>query len=150
MLALTKMYGQPHKLAVQHIMELMDSPDVRSGDVKAFRLFALRVHSLVGMLKQEGRRGYVELQCGSHVSRLLGKLPHDLTVSFKIFIHPMRLAIPMLADFADWLEYELEVQEDSGKSASYCKVESSIRKKENRRDSKHVSKTTIVLLGTGS
>ncbi|KAJ8384940.1 hypothetical protein AAFF_G00196060 [Aldrovandia affinis] len=98
MLALTKKYGQPHKLAVQHITELMDGPDVCSGDLKAFRLFALRVRSLV--------------------------------------------------DFADWLEYELEVQEDSGKSASYSKVESSIRKKENRRDSKHVSKTTTVLLGT--
>ncbi|KAJ8409960.1 hypothetical protein AAFF_G00210010 [Aldrovandia affinis] len=60
----------------------------------------------------------------------------------------MRVAIPTLTDFADWLEYELEVQEDSGKGVSYSKVESSIRKKENRRDSKHVSKTTTILLGT--
>ncbi|KAJ8391401.1 hypothetical protein AAFF_G00090310 [Aldrovandia affinis] len=148
MLALTKIYGQPHKLAVQCITELMDGPDVRSGDVKALRLFALHVRSLVGVLEQLGRRGHVELQCGSHVSRLLGKLPHDLTVSFKRFIHPMRVAIPTLTDFADCLEYELEVQEDSGKSVSYSKMESSIRNKENRRDSKHVNKTTTVLLGT--
>ncbi|KAJ8401528.1 hypothetical protein AAFF_G00378450 [Aldrovandia affinis] len=128
MLSLTKVYGQPHKLAVQSITELMDGPDVRSVDVKAFCLFALCVCSLVGMLEQLGRRGHVELQCGSHVC----KLPHDLTASFKRFIHPMRVAIPTFTDFADWLEYEVEVQEDSGKSVSYSRVESSIRKKENR------------------
>ncbi|KAJ8409959.1 hypothetical protein AAFF_G00210000 [Aldrovandia affinis] len=61
MLALTKMYGQPHKLAVQCITELMDGPDVCSGDVKAFHLFALCVRSLVGMLEQLGRRGHVKL-----------------------------------------------------------------------------------------
>ncbi|KAK7926211.1 hypothetical protein WMY93_008521 [Mugilogobius chulae] len=113
MQALTKMYGQPHKLAVQRIAELMDGSNIRSGDVKGFRLFALNVRSLVGMLQQLGLRGQVELTCGSHVSRLLSKLPHDLNASFKRFIHPLRVAIPTLVDFADWLEYELEVQEDN-------------------------------------
>lgn len=104
MLALTKMYEQPHKLAVQCITEVTDGPDVRSGDAKAFRMFALQVCSLVGMLEQLGPRGHVELQCDSHVSRLLGKLPYDLIASFKIFIHPMRVAIPTLIEFAEWLE----------------------------------------------
>ncbi|KAE8276983.1 hypothetical protein D5F01_LYC25284 [Larimichthys crocea] len=149
MTALTKMYGQPHKLAVQRITELMDGPDVHSGDVKAFRLFALRVRSLVGMLEQLGSRGRMELHCGSHVSRLLSKLPHDLTASFKRFIHPMRVVIPTLTDLAEWLEYELEVQEDSGKGASYRREEPSTRKKENRRDSRPASKPTTILLGTG-
>lgn len=40
----------------------------------------------------------MELQCGSHVSRLLGKLLRDLTASFKRFIHPMRVAIPPIID----------------------------------------------------
>lgn len=124
-------------------------PDVRSGNVKAFRLFALRVHSQTGMLEQLGTRGHVELQCGFHVSRLLGKLPHDLTASFKRFIHPMRVAIPTLVDLAEWLEYELEVQEDTVKCASYRREESLSRKKENQRDSKHASKTTTILLATG-
>uniref|UniRef100_A0AAV2M4F2 Uncharacterized protein n=1 Tax=Knipowitschia caucasica TaxID=637954 RepID=A0AAV2M4F2_KNICA len=55
MQALTKMYGQPHKLAVQRIAELMDAPNIRSGDVSSFRLFALTVRSLVGMYSSWGR-----------------------------------------------------------------------------------------------
>ncbi len=149
MLALTKTYGQPHKLAVQRITELMDGPDIQGGDVKAFCLFALRMRSLVGLLEQLGERGCVELQCGSHASRLMCKLPHDLTASFKRYIHHMRVAIPTLNDFAEWLEYELEVQEDSVKCVGYKREESSNSKKENRTDSKHASKTTTIILGTG-
>lgn len=78
MAALDQQYGQPHQLALQCIAELMDGPTITSGDIKAFRLFALKVRSLVDMLEQLGRKGTFELQCGSHVSRLLGKLPHDL------------------------------------------------------------------------
>lgn len=148
MLALTKMYGQPHKLAVQRIAEVMDGPDVRSGDGKAFRLFALRVRSLVGMLEQLGMRGRVELQCGSHVSRLLGKLPHDLTAGFRRFIHPLRVTIPTLMDFAEWLEYELEVQEESMKCVSSKREESASRRKETWRDTKQTSKSTTILLST--
>ncbi len=56
----------------------MDGPNIRSGDVKSFKGFALRVRALVGMLNQLGSPGWTELKCGSHVSRLLAKLPHDL------------------------------------------------------------------------
>lgn len=45
------MYGQPHQLALQHIADLMDGPNIRNGDVKAFRLFGLHVRSLVSMLE---------------------------------------------------------------------------------------------------
>lgn len=83
MAALNQQYGQPHQLALQWIAEMMDGP---SGDGKAFRMFALWVHSLVSMLEQLGRKGNVELECGSHVSRLLSKLPHDLRSSFRRFI----------------------------------------------------------------
>ncbi|KAJ8387654.1 hypothetical protein AAFF_G00152040 [Aldrovandia affinis] len=79
-----------------------------------------------------------------------GILPGDATERFKFQIltdHLKHEEASLVAD-SYCMEYELEVQEDSGKSASYSKVESSIRKKENRRDSKHVSKTTTVLLGT--
>ena len=130
MQALTKMYGQPHKLAVQRIAELMDGPHIRSGDVKSFHLFARNVRSLVGMLEQLGQRGRVELSCGSHVSRLLSKLPHDLNASFKRFIHPLRVTIPTLIDFADWLEYELGVQEDN---VTPPKREESFNKKSDAR-----------------
>ncbi|XDV22967.1 hypothetical protein PO909_027706, partial [Leuciscus waleckii] len=69
--ALNQQYGQPHQLALQRIAELMDGPNVSHGDVRAFRMFALKVRSLVSMLQQLGNKGYVELECGSHVSRLL-------------------------------------------------------------------------------
>lgn len=101
----------------------------------------------MGLLEQLGMRGCVELQCGSHVSRLLSKLPHDLISSFERFIHSMRVAIPTLVDFAEWLEYELEVQE-SMRHVSYKRQESYNKKKGNRRDSKQNTKTTTVPLGT--
>lgn len=149
MLALTKMYGQPHKLALQRISEMMDGPSIRTGDVKSFSMFALQVRSLVGMLEQLGRGGDVELLCGSHVSRLLSKLPYDLTYSFKRYIHPRRVEIPTLVDFAEWLEYELEIQDDNGKPRGKNE-EPYNRKRDQKRESNHGNKTTTVLLGTES
>lgn len=130
--ALNKMYGQPHHLALQRIAELMDGPNIRSGDVKAFRMFGLQVRSLVSMLEQLGEKGDVELECGSHVSRLLNKLPHDLRSRFKKYTHPLHVTIPTLLDFADWLEYELQVQEEHTDYTRLPKV-SSMQRREMRR-----------------
>ncbi|XP_062373449.1 uncharacterized protein LOC134061706 [Sardina pilchardus] len=146
--ALTRMYGQPHKLVLCHIAEVMDGPNISTGDEKNFRLFALRVRSLVSMLEQLGPEGRVELECGSHVSRLQSKLPHDLKTSFKRFIHPLRVAVPTLHEFSDWLEYELQVQEDSLKLSSSSRQESSAKKKDNRKETRHASKSTTILLST--
>ncbi|XP_026105544.1 uncharacterized protein LOC113077350 [Carassius auratus] len=148
MKALDKMYGQPHQLALQRIAELMDGANIRSGDVKAFRMFGLQVRSLVSMLQQLGHKGTVELECGSHVSRLLSKLPHDLRSSFKRYTHPLQVSIPTLLDFADWLEYELQVQEDNSQYACYTRQESSVRGREVRRESKQLRRPTTILLGT--
>ncbi len=115
MAALDQQYGQPHQLTLQCIAELMDGPHIASGDIKDFQLFALKVRSLVGMLEQLGRKGTFELQCGSHVSRLLGKLPHDLRSSFRRFTHPHQVPIPTLFDLSEWLEYEIQVQEDTSR-----------------------------------
>lgn len=52
---LNQQYGKPHQLALQRTAELMDGPNVDSGEVKAFCMFA---------------SGDVALQCGSHVSTL--------------------------------------------------------------------------------
>lgn len=148
MAALNKQYGQPHQLALQRIAELMDGPNIASGDIKAFRLFALQVRSLVGMLEQLGRKGEVELECGSHVSRLLGKLPHDLRSSFRRHIHPHRIPIPTLLDLADWLEYEIQVQEDNTRFTSSSRREPLAKGWDQRREPKPVVRTTTVLLGT--
>ncbi|KAE8281783.1 hypothetical protein D5F01_LYC19166 [Larimichthys crocea] len=112
MASLTELYGQPHKLALQRINEVMTEPAVKSGYGRGFRLFALKVRALVGMLDQLGKEGRTELECRSHISRLLSKLPHDLRAQFKRFINPIRTPVPNLLDFSDWLEYEVRIQDD--------------------------------------
>ncbi|CAM4720871.1 unnamed protein product [Leuciscus chuanchicus] len=74
MSALCEKYGQPHQLALRRIASVLDSPDVRRGDVPAFQKFAFQVQSLVGLLRNLGHEGELELSCGSHVARLLSKL----------------------------------------------------------------------------
>nr|XP_021334729.1 uncharacterized protein LOC101884915 [Danio rerio] len=147
MQALINMYGQPHKLVLQNIAEVMDGPNIRTGDVEAFKLFALRVRSLVSMLEQLGPEGNVELDCGSHVSRLQSKLPHELRTSFKRYIHPMRVAIPTLIDFSNWLEYELQVQDDGVKTSGFTPGPSN-KKRLEYRNPKAARKPTTILLGT--
>lgn len=147
MQALIKMYGQPHKLVLQNIAEVMDGPNIRTGDVKAFKLFALRVRSLVSMLEQLGPEGTVELDCGSHVSRLQSKLPHELRTSFNRFIHPLRVTIPTLLDFSNWLEYELQVQDDGSRMTS-VPPELSSKRRQDRREPRASRKPTSILLGT--
>ncbi len=115
MQSLTEHYGQPHQLALQKIADLMDGPIIRSGDTQAFRRFALRVRVLVGMPDQLDEKGAIELQCGSHVARLLSKLPHDLKANFKRYVHHLKNPIPNLLDFAHWLEFELQVQSTDSK-----------------------------------
>lgn len=146
MAALNQQYGQPHQLALQRIAELMVGPSIVSGDGKAFKMFALRVRSLVSMLEQLGRKGRVELECGSHVSILLSKLPHDLRSSFCRCIHPHRVPIPTLLDLADWLEYEIQVQEDNSRFDSRARREPKV--KEQRKGWKAPAKPSTVLLNT--
>uniref|UniRef100_A0A3P8UBT4 Uncharacterized protein n=1 Tax=Amphiprion percula TaxID=161767 RepID=A0A3P8UBT4_AMPPE len=68
--ALNEQYGQPHQLALKRIAQLMDEPNIKSGDAKTFRKFALKVRALVGMLDQLGDIGQTELKCGSRVKNI--------------------------------------------------------------------------------
>lgn len=111
-------------------------------------MFGLQVRSLVSMLQQLGHKGNVELECGSHVSRLQSKLPHDLRSSFKRYTHRLQFAIPTLLDFADWLEYELQVQEDNSQYTCHPKQDSSAHIREVRKEPKQPRRPTTVLLGT--
>ncbi|KAK7889113.1 hypothetical protein WMY93_024673 [Mugilogobius chulae] len=146
MAALNQQYGQPHQLALQRIAELMDGPNIQSGDIKSFRLFALNVRSLVSMLEQLGLKGQVELDCGSHVSRLLGKLPHDLRSSFRRYIHPLRIPIPSLLDLAEWLEYELQIQEDIAQYRT--RKDLSSKPKDSKSAVKPSPRASVLMLGT--
>ncbi|XP_035990493.1 uncharacterized protein LOC118562319 [Fundulus heteroclitus] len=150
MASLTKHYGQPHQLSLQRIAELMEEPAIRAGDTVAFRRFALRVRALVGMLEQLGEDGRIELRCGSHVARLTSKLPQDLRATFRRHLHSWKAGIPSLMDFAEWLEYELEIQEDGDR---FGKIEDIQRgrswaRKEHDKDHKATRKTSNVLHGT--
>ncbi|XP_076856690.1 uncharacterized protein LOC143510810 [Brachyhypopomus gauderio] len=114
MAALSDKFGQPHQVALKRIATVMDSPDVRRGDTAAFEKFALQIQSLVGMLRTLGPEGEVELQCGSHVARLLSKLPTEQRAEFRrrMFYHSGTSYT--LLDLAAWLNYEAWCQDFDG------------------------------------
>lgn len=86
---------------------------------------------MVGMLEQQGDQGDKELDCGNHAATLLSKLPRDLKVTFKRFIYIWNVTLPTLLDLAEWLRYELKVQEDVVEGVG---EEPTHVKKANRRD----------------
>ncbi len=102
----------------------MNSPPLRLGDANAFDSFALSVQSLVGMLKTlEGQNGY-ELMCGSHVDRLLSKLPpayHDSFVEnclSKGILQTGTDKTYALHDLATWLEIKSQAKRISSRAAA--------------------------------
>lgn len=98
------------------------------------------------MLDQLGYIGQTELKCGSHVSRILTKLPHHLRADFKRHINPLRTPIPNLVHLSDWLEYEVRVQEDSPQFSNSGSRDRPTTRKERRKDS--WSKGTFVRHGS--
>ncbi|KAK7939923.1 hypothetical protein WMY93_003249 [Mugilogobius chulae] len=146
MASLIEMYGQPHKLALQRITEVLAEPQVRSGDSRGFRQFGLKVRALVGMLEQLGREGRTELECGSHTSRLLSKLPHELRAQFKRFVDPIRTPIPTLLDFSDWLEHEVRVHdEDIQPHHSQSQQNNRLRFTKSKFQKPNIRPTTVLL-----
>lgn len=143
MASLAEQYGQPHQLALRRIAELMEEPTIRSHDASGFRRFALKVRALVGMLDQLGDSGKVELQCGSHVTRLLFKLPHVMRAEFKRYMYPLGVRIPTLLNFADWLEYELTIQEGDFEFLGGAIKERSEQRGDKRRDIRPSKPTAI-------
>ncbi|XP_055015378.1 uncharacterized protein LOC129410669 [Boleophthalmus pectinirostris] len=140
--ALNDKLGQPHQLALRRIAAVMDSPDIRRGDVVAFERFALQIQSLVGMLKTLGPDGAVELQCGSHVARLLSKLPSEQRAEFRRCMFNRSGQTYTLDDLATWLKYESWCQDFDGLPTTR-----GAREKPDARPSK---RTTTVLHGAES
>ncbi|KAL0199428.1 hypothetical protein M9458_007968, partial [Cirrhinus mrigala] len=106
MAALTEKFGQPHHVALKRIAAVMDSPEIKRGDSAAFERFSLHVQSLVGMLQTLGPDGEVELKCGSHVARLLTKLPIEMRANFRRQMFHRPGHTHTLIDLAEWLRYE--------------------------------------------
>ncbi len=93
-------FDQPHQLALRKIASVLESPDIKQGDISAFQRFALQVQSLVGLLKTLGRDGELELSCGSHIACFLSKFPLSCELSF-VGICSAKLAQPLI-----WLTFQ--------------------------------------------
>lgn len=121
--ALQDKYGQPRQLVQSELGAILNSPPVRSGDPEAFDNFALSVQTLVGMFRSlEGENGY-ELRCGSHVDRLLSKLPanyHDGFVEYSINRDILKTGTDQtytLNDFSAWLQLKSQAKRISSRAA---------------------------------
>ncbi|KAF7689554.1 hypothetical protein HF521_012907 [Silurus meridionalis] len=109
MTMLNDQYGLPFQLALAKIAEVMDAPNVQTGDTTSFNLFALEIQALVGLLNSLGSQGEGELGCASHAARLLTKLPPDLRAAFKRHL-PYHNSYT-LPDLAEWLKLESRCQD---------------------------------------
>ena len=130
MAALNGRFGEPHQIALSRIASAMDSPDIRRGDTVAFDRFALQIRSLVGMLQPLGPEGEAELNCGSHVARLLSKLPQEKRADFRRAMFQKPGAIHTLLDFSQWLQYESWCQDVGGQVEFKTKKEGPQKKRE--------------------
>ncbi|XP_035994620.1 uncharacterized protein LOC118563638 [Fundulus heteroclitus] len=106
MAALHDKFGQPHQLALKKIASVLDGPEIRRGDTGAFQRFSLQVQSLVGLLQTLGIEGEVELNCGSHVARLISKLPPEQRADFRRHQFKQPGGIYTLYDLSEWLRHE--------------------------------------------
>ncbi len=143
MVALHEKFGQPHQLALRKIASVLEAPDVKRGDTIAFQKFALQVQSLVGLLKTLGPEGDIELSCGSHVARLLSKLPSDQRAEFRRHMFRQPGSMPTLHELSNWLRYEAWFHDFD--------VEIASRGFEDRQTSRPVQnkRTVAVLHGVG-
>lgn len=139
MSALNEKYGQPHQIALRKIASVLDSPDVRRGDTAAIERFALHVQSLVGLLKTLGTEREVELHCGSHVVRLLSKLPPEQRADFRRSTLKESGTVPTLLDLAQWLQYESWCMDFDGQTASKGPKEKQVYRSEGRHGKWSVS-----------
>lgn len=127
--ALQDKYGQPRQLVQSELGAILSTPPLKLGDANAFDSFALSVQSLVGMLRTlEGQNGY-ELLCGSHVDRLLSKLPPAYRDSFVEYCLNRGILQTgtdktyTLPDFADWLQIKSQAKRISSRAAAMFQSE---------------------------
>lgn len=106
MRALYDKFGQPHQLALRKIASVLEAPEIRRGDSAAFQRFSLQIQSLVGLLQTLGPEGQIELNCGSHVARLLSKLPAEQRADFRRHRFKQPGTSHTLHDLSEWLNHE--------------------------------------------
>ncbi|KAJ8402668.1 hypothetical protein AAFF_G00367510 [Aldrovandia affinis] len=74
-------------------------------------------------------------------------LPHDLRASFKRFVNPLKTPIPTQFHLADWLEYEVRVQENRTQFSGGQGREYPSSRKEQHKGTKSFPKMAAVLYG---
>ncbi|KAI3370766.1 hypothetical protein L3Q82_007111 [Scortum barcoo] len=139
MAALNDRFGQPHQIALRRIAAVVDAPDIRRGDIAAFEKFALQVQSLVGMLKTLGSEGEAELKCGSHVARLLSKLPPEQRAEFRRCMFHRGTQTHTLPDLSEWLKYESWCQDSEGQLALRGRREKPAPRPEGRQSNRPIT-----------
>lgn len=153
MQALQDKYGQPRQLVQSELGAILNAPALKFGDSEAFDAFALSIQTLVGMLRTlEGQNGY-ELRCGSHVDRLLGKMPpsyRDGFVEYCLNQGILRTGTDQtytLPDLSVWLQMKSQAKRIAGRAASLYNFEApKPPKKDQRPFNKSKEKSTAFLL----
>lgn len=148
MATLSEKFGQPHQLALRKIASVMNAPDIRHGDVEAFERFALQIRALVGMLKTLGPDGEAELKCGSHVSRLLSKLPAEMRSEFRRHMCRQPGVGYNLRDLSDWLQLETCCQDSDTQFGTRGQRERTNQKPESHKEPKAVIRAATILHGS--
>ncbi|XP_005167247.1 uncharacterized protein [Danio rerio] len=144
--ALQDKYGQPRQLVQSELGSILNSPPVRVGDAEAFDNFALAVHALVGMLRSlEGENGY-ELKCGSHVDRLLVKLPATYRDGFVEHCLSRGILVTgtdktyTLHDLAAWLQLKSQAKRISSRAVDMFQEQI---KPQRKGKSSHTSSSSV-------
>ncbi len=123
MRALQQRYGQPRQLVQGEIGSILCTPPLKPGDAQGFEDFALSVSSLVGLLNTLEGSSRIELMCGSHVDRLLTKLPSSYRDSFVEYCMTKGILqngtdrTYTLPEFAEWLERKSQALQISRRAA---------------------------------
>ncbi len=146
-------YGQPRQLVQSELGAILNTPALKFGDSEAFDAFALSIQSLVGMLRTlEGQNGY-ELRCGSHVNRLLSKMPpsyRDGFVEYCLNQGILRTGTDQtytLPDLSSWLQMKSQAKRIAGHAALLYNYESpKLPRKDQRPLSRSKEKSTAFLL----
>ncbi|KAK0142397.1 hypothetical protein N1851_019841 [Merluccius polli] len=132
---------RPYSTALQMLQEkyrstktreigiILNSPVILIGDVEAFNDFSLSIHALVGMLLSlEGPTGS-ELKCGSHVDKLLSKLPVQYRDGFvehcinRGILTGQATKTYSLLDLSTWLQLKSRAKRISEKAVEFHRQE---------------------------
>lgn len=149
--ALQDKYGQARQLVQSERGAILNSPAIKFGDSEAFDSFALSIQSLVGMLGTlEGQNGY-ELRCGSHVDRLLSKMPpsyRDSFIEYCLSRGILRTGSDLtytLPHLAAWLQMKSQAKRLSSRAAALYQCDAPKTAKKEQRVT-HKERTTTILL----